>query len=147
MRTILTRIFVTLGVVFFGILCGVTYFVVVDPYHLRPVVQLLWEMRTTSVVTVPAVIPGSTTTVGTTMLASTTPIENSVIPSKPEKTVLPSAQVKALESVGIDPSLISHITPEQQACFVQLIGQERVMSIIAGAVPTADEFLKASACL
>lgn len=60
---------------------------------------------------------------------------------------LSSSQADALNSFGIDPSVVSSITPEQEACFVASLGDARVAEIKAGATPTAGDLLKAKSCL
>jgi len=61
---------------------------------------------------------------------------------------LSTAQVEALVSLGVDPDAVpSSISAEQEACFVEALGEERVGEIRAGAVPNALEFLRAQGCI
>jgi len=62
--------------------------------------------------------------------------------------MLNESQESALETFGIDPaSLPSEITPEQEACFIEAIGADRVEEIKAGDTPTATEIFKGRGCL
>lgn len=61
---------------------------------------------------------------------------------------LSSAQIDALVSLGIDPDAVpSSVSAEQEACFVGVLGEERVAEIKAGAVPGNLEFLRARSCI
>ena len=61
---------------------------------------------------------------------------------------LSAAQVEALVSLGIDPSAVpTTISAEQETCFVNQLGIDRVQEIKAGAVPSAWEFMQAESCL
>jgi hypothetical protein len=60
---------------------------------------------------------------------------------------LSSSQADALKSFGIDPSVVSSISPEQEACFTAQLGAERVAEIKAGATPSAGDFFNAKSCL
>ncbi len=64
-----------------------------------------------------------------------------MVPSAPT-----SAQTKALEAVGIDSSDLS-FSASEIACFKEVLGEERVAEIIAGAVPGPVELYKAKDCL
>lgn len=58
------------------------------------------------------------------------------------------AQERALESFGIDPASVpSEISPEQEACFVEKLGQERVDEIKGGDTPTANDYFQAKSCV
>lgn len=70
-----------------------------------------------------------------------TTTEEAVVPSAPT-----SAQAKALEAVGIDSTDLSFSAGEI-ACFKDVLGEERVAEIIAGAVPGPVELYKAKDCL
>lgn len=62
--------------------------------------------------------------------------------------MLNAEQEAALQSFGIDPAnLPKEITPEQEACFVSKLGQQRVDEIKGGAAPTASDFFKARGCI
>lgn len=61
---------------------------------------------------------------------------------------LDASQERALDVVGIDPAQVpTKFTPEQQACFVEVLGTARVAEITDGAMPTAGELYKAKGCL
>ena len=52
-----------------------------------------------------------------------------------------------LESMGIDPATVpTEISPSQEQCSVEALGQARVDAIKAGAEPTVDDYLKAKHC-
>lgn len=56
-------------------------------------------------------------------------------------------QAQALRAFGIDPSAVQNVTPEQEACFVRTLGQERVDEIKSGATPGPADYFKAKVCL
>lgn len=58
-----------------------------------------------------------------------------------------ASQAAALKAFGVDPAAISNITPEQEACFVEVLGQAKVDAIKGGAVPSFSDFSAAKACL
>jgi hypothetical protein len=61
---------------------------------------------------------------------------------------LNESQKTALETFGIDPaSLPTSISPEQEACFIELIGVGRVEEIKAGDTPTVTEIFRGRGCL
>ncbi|MBU0660925.1 hypothetical protein KKG22_01955 [Patescibacteria group bacterium] len=56
-------------------------------------------------------------------------------------------QEQTLDKLGIDVSTLpTSITPEQQACAVEKLGQDRVLEIVGGASPSAIELVKAGSC-
>ena len=62
--------------------------------------------------------------------------------------LLSSNQEKVLETFGIDPAdLPSEISPEQEKCFEEAIGEDRVAEIKAGDTPTFKEFFKSKSCI
>lgn len=62
--------------------------------------------------------------------------------------LLNEAQEKALTTFGIDPAGIpSEITPAQEACFVEALGQVRVDEIVAGDTPSVTDYFKAKDCI
>lgn len=136
MLKVLNYFFVTLGVIFFLLLLAGAYFYVTDPYNLKPL--LFPEERE---VTSPDT--GDMTETDTTATpAPTTPATTDRNPALNEE------QEAALETFGIDPaSLPSEITPEQEACFVNILGQSRVDEIKAGDSPTTIEFFRARSCI
>lgn len=57
-------------------------------------------------------------------------------------------QVDALVSLGIDrASVPSTVSAEQETCFVETLGQDRVTEIKNGAVPSAIELMRAESCI
>lgn len=132
----LYRFFVVLGIIFFCILVSFAYFIIADPYNVRPLFQAMYETNTSFESSqVPSDAKGTTDA-----NTATTPSGGT--------TVVNENQAKALESVGIDPqSVPAQFTPEQITCFVRILGQARVDTIVAGATPTPSEFFKAKECL
>ena len=62
--------------------------------------------------------------------------------------LLNESQEAVLETFGIDPADVpNEITPEQEACFVEALGAERVEEIKAGELPNAIDFFKAGGCI
>lgn len=120
MKKFFTIFFVTLGVVFFVIiLVGVSMFFF-DPLGIKS--SLIDNSETTN--------------------------PQNVDVTKDKNPALSPTQEKALETFGIDPATVpTSITPEQEACFVEKLGQERVNEIKAGDSPTATEFFKAKSCI
>ncbi len=69
-------------------------------------------------------------------------------PSSYDHPLISTEQEKILESMGIETEEIpTQITPEQEQCAVEALGQERVNEIKAGASPTLSDYLKAKDCL
>lgn len=61
---------------------------------------------------------------------------------------LSEGQEKILRAVGVDPAkLPTSLTPEQQACLINAVGEARANEIKAGALPTPVEIFKAKGCL
>lgn len=121
MKKFFTIFFVTLGVIFFILILIGIYLYVADPFNIKPLLS------------------GSDSSV------SAVTNGGAVVDKNP---ALSPAQEKTLETFGIDPATVpSEITPEQEACFVQILGAERVAEIKAGDTPTATEFFKAKGCL
>lgn len=130
----LYRFFVFLGIVFFLLLVALGYFVVADPYNLRPIFLSMYKEN------IPTERMNET-------IDKVPKSDGAVIPSA-EGTVVNENQAKALQAVGIDPSAVpKKFTPEQVACFVQILGQARVDAIVAGATPNPAEFYQAKNCL
>ena len=129
------RFFILLGVIFFFILIGLTYFIVVDPLNLRPLIMSMYDTNATPVsVDVPAG-EANTSLPNTSTSESGTPAV-----SRP--------QAQALEAIGINTDAVpTKFTPEQTACFVNILGQARVDAIVSGVVPTPSEFYQAKECL
>lgn len=77
---------------------------------------------------------------GSTATNSTAPVDKNPL--------LTAEQEQWAESMGIDPAkLPTEITPAMQACFVEKLGQERVMQIMNGDAPSAIDLFKAQSCL
>lgn len=61
--------------------------------------------------------------------------------------LLSDEQEATLESIGVDlESVPTSISPEQQQCAVDALGQERVNQIISGSAPSLTDYLKAKDC-
>lgn len=121
MLKILSVFFTALGVIFFLIILAGVYLYIADPLNVKPLFMEQIQEETP---------PGAAT-------------------EQTDKNILLSpVQEKALETFGVDPaSLPSSITPEQEACFVKVLGGARVEEIKAGSTPTVTEFLTAKSCL
>jgi len=112
-----------------------TYFIVTDPYNLRP---LLFGGSAPAQSNSQPVVTGE----------NNTNTNGSIQGEVSDGFELSSAQVEALVSLGLDPAAVpSSISAEQEACFVGALGSARVSEIKAGAVPNAIEFLKAKSCI
>ncbi|MFH1667510.1 MAG: hypothetical protein ABH884_00595 [Candidatus Komeilibacteria bacterium] len=61
--------------------------------------------------------------------------------------VMNSAQEAALDSFGIDASVVQNIDAATQKCLTDAVGQARAKEIIDGAAPNAVDFFKAKDCL
>jgi len=58
------------------------------------------------------------------------------------------SQEQALQNFGIDPkNLPTSLTPSQEECFIEKLGQSRINEIMAGGTPTAFEILNTAGCL
>lgn len=131
MKKFLTIFFVVLGVIFFLQLILITYLFVVDPWNIKPYlfpepVETSVQVKTEATTSVDAI--GSTDTKAPTPVSPT--------------------QAKALEAAGINPASVPQsFTPEQQACFEEVLGVSRVNEIKAGATPSLTEFYSARNCL
>ena len=118
MKKLLNVFFVTLGVIFFIIILLGAYFFITDPLNLKP---LLFGTD------------GEETVAG------------DGVDKHPH---LNEEQEAALETIGVDPADVpSEITPEQEACFEEKLGEERVAEIEAGDSPTTMEMMKAQSCI
>jgi hypothetical protein len=121
MKTFLTRFFVTLGVIFFLLICAGAYVWVTDTYGVRTIVTVL---------------RGGTAEVA---------LPEDRVDKNP---VMNEQQEAALEAVGIDPASVpTSISPSQEDCFVEALGQVRVDEIKAGDTPTATEIVKGRECM
>jgi len=128
MKKFFTYFFVSLGVIFFSIILVGIYFFITDPLNIRPFIfQQKTDYR-------PVINSASTPS------DSETPATNT-------NSGLTPNQEKALETFGIDPGIVSSITPEQEMCFTTILGADRVAQIKAGDSPTPGEFLRAQSCI
>jgi hypothetical protein len=128
MKRIIIGFFATLGVIFFILIVLGVYLFITDPYNIKP---LFFSAQTSS--------ENENQTVATSTQSTISADKNPL---------LSDTQEKALEKVGVNPeTLPTQITPEQEACFIEIIGVERVNQIKAGGLPTASEFFKARSCL
>lgn len=142
MRTFFLWFFAVLGFVFFWIIIGAIYFVVADPFNLRPIVSMLWSAHSGQTeIDAPKMRP---TTDATTSSNPQTATGESPTAGNAGVT---SEQRTAMEAVGIDATAVATITPEQETCFVGILGQQRVKEIKTGAVPTASEFFAGRGCI
>lgn len=56
-------------------------------------------------------------------------------------------QEALLESVGIDPADVpTQITPAEQACAIEALGETRAMELVNGATPSITDITKAQHC-
>lgn len=141
MKKILTVFFVTLGIIFFALILFGVYFLITDPYDLKPIffgtgAAESIETQSSEEEMVPQAGETKENTVDTVGTQSSGGFE------------LTAAQKEALASYGIDPNSISTtITAEQEACFVDVLGAPRVAEIRNGAVPSGFEFVRAQSCI
>jgi len=121
MKTFLTRFFVTLGVIFFLLIGAGAYVWFTDTYGVRTIVTILQD--------------------GTTE----TQLPEDGVDKNP---VMNEQQEAALEAIGIDPASVpTSISPTQEDCFVEKLGQVRVDEIKAGDTPSAKELIAGRECL
>jgi hypothetical protein len=140
MKKILTYFFVTLGVIFFALICGGAYIWFADPFEIRPLIEML--TADTPEVTSTLDAKASTSQVEGSAQSATVP--TAVVDKNP---ALSPTQEAALETIGIDPaSLPNSITPEMEVCFTEKLGASRVAEIKAGASPSATEIFATRSC-
>ena len=121
---ILNGFFVFLGVIFFIIIIALTYLWFADPLGIKPMF----------------IDGGDENTVTQQEFE-----ENGDIDAHP---LLDSSQESLLRLAGIDPATLpTEITPELQACVLEIVGEERAREIADGATPTFSEVIKGKACL
>ncbi|MBP9750132.1 MAG: hypothetical protein KBD21_05380 [Candidatus Pacebacteria bacterium] len=132
-KSVLTTVLATLGVIFVLVILIISYLVVADPLHIKPMLfGSSSRVQQTPVVA---------TVVETGENAPTTQATN-------ESFTLSEAQKVALSGLGIDPATVpSTISPIQVACFEEALGVDRVSEIRAGGVPSAFELLKVKSCI
>jgi hypothetical protein len=139
MKNALLYFFASLGVVFSFVLIGLAYFYVTDPYNLKPLFFGSGAM--------PVAQDQEYRDNGSTDVSSNTETGTSSVQASGGFT-LSSAQKQALIDLSIDPASVpTNVSPEQERCFVGVLGEARVGEIKAGAVPSAMEFFRAKACV
>lgn len=141
--------FITLGVLFFLLIVFLVYFFTFDPLGLKPLWQSFagteFNMTKTTTTEEGDAIQETTISV-TNESASKTPTEAEVAPAP--NPALSTEQNQALETIGVDASTLpTSISPEQEQCFISILGEARVNEIKAGALPTAIEFFQARGCI
>jgi len=128
MKRFFHAFFQVLGVIFFLFICVGVYLWIADPFKIRPLLD------------------GVLSDVGTVTTTAREGVSDTVIVDK--NPVLNAAQERALEVVGIDPAKVpTTITPEQEKCFTEKLGEKRVVEIKAGGAPSASEVFKARECI
>ena len=131
MKKFLTVFFVTLGVVFFILISMAVYFFVTDPLNLKPILfgREQVEVQGNEIHEI-GEVTGSTTT------------------EVDRNPMLNATQEKALDAIGVNPANIpTQFSSEQEICFGEKLGVDRVEEIKAGDLPSAAEFFKARECL
>jgi hypothetical protein len=137
MKGILTQIFVGLGVLFLILVLFALYFFITDPFNIKPI--LFGSAGSGTQTEKMTVTPKA---------SEDTSETNASAPQAAVGFELSSEQKQALVSFGIDPSAVpTTISTEQEACFVNALGEARIGEVKAGAVPSAYEFFKAKACI
>lgn len=134
MKMFILWFFAVLGFIFFLILIGVTYFVIADPFNLRPMMWMFLPGEQTE----RSILP--TSKVG--FNNNTSDLNNETVSNN-----LTSEQSAAMQSVGLEASTVANITSEQENCFINILGQARVNQVKSGAVPTASEFFSVRGCI
>ena len=119
MRIILTYFFVTLGVIFFAIILFLVYVWHANVWNVQNFVSFVQSE--------PLSMEQSTEATG----ASGASTE----------------QQSALEQYGIDESTFTNLSDEQEACFTENLGEDRVAEILDGAMPTLTEITTGAECL
>lgn len=120
MKSAITKVLVTLGVIFVLLMLVGMYFYATDPMNLKP---MIFGIKSTE-------LQG----------------DNSNITASGFQ--LSEAQKQALVAAGIDSSKVpTSVSAAQETCFVAALGDAKVAEIKAGAVPSAMEFLKTKSCI
>jgi hypothetical protein len=134
MKQLINNILVGLGVIFIICIIAILWFVISDPYNLKPMIFGT------------PYVPSQNS--NTNSQTATTSSDGTTTTATGGSFQLSDAQRQALISFGIDPASVpSSINAEQEACFVGVLGEARVFEIKDGAVPSGIEFLKAKACI
>jgi len=132
MKKFFTIFFVTLGIIFFLIICAGVYLYVADPFEIRPLID---GLRMTSEQT------------EQTTETTDTP-EQTATNTTDKNPLLSASQEQALEKVGIDPAALpTEISPEMEACAYQKLGEKRAEELKNGAAPTINDYFAARSCL
>jgi len=155
MYTFIRGFLMTMGVLFCMLLALLAYLIIADPFHLRPLLTMVFHpVQTEERSVVSDESSGDAAVIDTVPATSTTEpsAPSSVSPTKTsqtaERTPVSAAQAEALKTIGIDAAAIpTTFTQAQLSCFVKVLGQARVAEITAGAVPTAAEFFSARTCI
>ncbi len=124
-------LFITLGVIFFGILVYGAYFAYsndINPVTLFSAASMPASPRAEENGTQATDATGATGATGA-------------------QTNLSASQEAALRAVGIDPAVLTSLSETQKTCIYAAVGQERAAEIIGGATPTVVEIFKAKGCL
>ena len=125
MKRFFNIFFVTLGIIFFLLLCAGAYIYVADPFVLK---QPFMENN----------IDNSSST-------STSSQDKTTTDKNP---LLSPTQEKTLEKIGINPATLpSTITPEMEQCFYEKLGTTRANEIKNGIAPTTADYFAARSCL
>lgn len=120
MKSAITKILVTFGVIFVLLMLAGIYFYVADPMGFKP---MIFGTKSTELQG-----DNSNTTASGFQLSE--------------------AQKQALVAAGIDSSKVpTSVSAAQETCFAAALGNAKVAEIKAGAVPSAMEFLKAKSCI
>ncbi len=144
LKKIITWFFLSLGVIFFGLILLAAYLWFADPWGIKPFIMQDRVDSTQGSRVVPVVTditPEAVSTEPTTTSTVVTDVND-------KHPALTSGQEDALELIGVDPSVLpNEITAEQEACFATKLGAERVAAIKAGATPEVLEIFKAKECM
>lgn len=132
MKKLLNGFFMALGVIFFILILIGVYLFVADPYNIKP---LLFGSESNT----PAEQPEA---------AASNKNTSAREPASDKNPILNQNQEAALEAVGINPANIpNEVSPQQQRCFEDTLGADRVAAITAGDTPSATEIFTARNCL
>jgi len=127
--------FIILGVIFFVLIISGIYLYVADPFEIKPVIKSLTNSGEGK--------QESTDSAAIDSIKKTQ--ENVVVDKNP---MLTPTQEAALEKVGIDPANVpTTITPEMEECFLEKLGEKRVIEIKGGSEPTMTDLFQARSCL
>lgn len=138
MKKFLIGFFATLGVIFFILIVICVYLFVADPYNIKPF--LFGSEQTTQTQEQAKEVTQTS--------ERTTPARETVSGTPTKNPILNQNQEAALEAVGIDPTDIpSQISPQQESCFEDALGVDRVKAIKSGGTPSAAEIFAARNCL